>query len=153
MFGCADLVREKLQQTQTMMTKFNSIQESHNVLKIEVEKIADKLNRINDKADGKCERDDIIELKEKLNQLSQRVDNVDSFLQSVVTLDILKQELDVISKCIEEFMMSGTPRGGVPVDVSGFEKRLAELENKLSTMPQINATDGLFRVPVKSVKK
>ena len=128
-----DRLNIAVQHNQKMTGMSNDITE----LKSSIDKLNDRLNRLNEVCMSKSDRDDVIDLKASLGKLSQKISEVEEKSQSTITKEMFKNELDEISKCFEDFVINGTPR----VDVNTFEKRLSDIESKLSSMqvqPRIN---------------
>ncbi len=168
-------LRERLNNANLTSKQMQSMGNDINDFKTQMEKLNDKLNRLSDVVNAKCNKDDLIDVKSNHSALKQKTEEIENVLSTYVDKVAFKTALDDVSVCFEEYVLNAgnTPR----INVDGFEKRMSMLEEKIAilssqiaTQPKVsirtamdtdipqleihkNSSDSLFRKPVKLEKK
>lgn len=165
-------LRERLNSANLTNKQMQSFGNDINDVKTQLEKMNEKINRLNDILTSKCSKDDLIDLKSNYSQLKQKNEEMENVMSLLVNKQDFKIALDDISSCFEDYVLNAgnTPR----INLDGFEKRMSMIEeklNSLSNVPKVHITrnamdtdlnipsleiqksDSLFRKPVKMEKK
>lgn len=141
-------------------------------VKMNHEKLADKVTRLQDSMNAKAPIDSIIELKCGMSNLNERIIFLENSLSAFVTKSAMEKELADIGECLEMICGTGhTPRQTVDDysrKIQDLEARVSELSSlgdvvnelrqKIDEMPKVNIkTDGadgpLFKRPDKFIRK
>lgn len=141
-------------------------------VKMNHEKLADRMNRLQETMSSKASSESLIELKCGMANLNERIIFLESSLNDFVTKSTMQKELADIGECFEMICGTGhTPRQTVDDygrkiqelearigELCGLSDVVSELRQKVDEMPKVNiktdAIDGpLFKRPDKFVRK
>jgi len=141
-------------------------------VKMNHEKLADKLNRLQESLSGRATTDSLIELKCGMANLNERIIFLESSMNDFVTKSTMQKELADIGECFEMICGTGhTPRQAADdysrriqeleariSELSALGDVVNELKQKVDEMPKVNiktdSSDGpLFKRPDKFVRK
>lgn len=131
-------LRDRLNNAMNQNKQMQSLNTDLSDVKGQIEKLNDKINRLTDLMSSKACKDDTIDFKNSISSLKTKVDELDLILNNFVDKPTFKKELDEISQCFEDFVISATPRIQPLQDVTVLENRLRNLEESIMSQPKIN---------------
>ena len=131
-------LRDRLNNAMNQNKQMQTLNTDLTDVKGQIEKLNDKINRLTDLLSSKACKDDIIDYKNNISILKSKVEELDLVLTNFVDKSTFKKELDEISQCFEDFVVSATPRIQPQQDITALENRLRNLEESMLNQPKIN---------------
>ena len=131
-------LRDRLNNAMNQNKQMQSLNTDLSDVKGQIEKLNDKVNRLSDLLSSKACKDDTIDFKNSISILKTKIDDLDLIISNFVDKPTFKKELDEISQCFEDFVISATPRIQPQQDLSSLENRLKILEESMMNQPKIN---------------
>lgn len=86
-----------------------------------------------------------LQSKTDLESLAKIASDLESVKNDMVSKDMLKQNLDEISLCIQDFIVGSTPRAGAEDKLNDFENRIKSIEDELFNAKTVKQAQPIIR--------